>query len=91
LATIYKTIALLKDVQEILEIRFSESSRFDGNKHYPHSQIICLKCNKIVDPELMGLEKFTEEAAARTGFRITPIVWIFSASALSARPKNNII
>jgi Fur family transcriptional regulator, peroxide stress response regulator len=71
LATIYKTVALLKEVNEILEIRFSKNSRFDGNKPYPHPHVVCLKCNKIIDPELMGLEKFTEEAAARTGFRLT--------------------
>ena len=71
LATIYKTIALLKEVNEILEIRFSESSRFDGNKPYPHPHVICLKCKKIIDPDLSGLGQLTDEAAQRTGFRIT--------------------
>jgi Fur family transcriptional regulator, peroxide stress response regulator len=70
LATIYKTIALLKEVKEILEIHFSDSSRFDGNKPYPHPHVICLKCKKIIDPELMGLGQLTDEAARRTGFRI---------------------
>lgn len=71
LATIYKTIALLKEVNEILEIRFSECSRYDGNKPYPHPHVICLKCNKILDPELQGLEAFTAEAARLTGFHLT--------------------
>ncbi len=70
LATIYKTIALLKEVHEILELRFAESSRFDGNKPYPHPHIICSRCKKILDPELSGLEKLTEEAASKTGFQI---------------------
>ncbi len=70
LATIYKTITLLKEVNEILEICFSESSRFDGNKPYPHPHVICLKCQKIIDPDLLGLEGLTEEAAQRTGFKI---------------------
>ena len=71
LATIYKTIALLKEVNEVLEIRFSESSRFDGNKPYPHPHIICLKCKKIQDPDLDDIEKLTEQATQRTGFYIT--------------------
>ncbi len=70
LATIYKTIALLKEVNEVLEICGAEGSRFDGNKPYPHPHVICLKCKKILDPDLLGLEKLTEEAALRTGFRI---------------------
>ncbi|MBM4289833.1 MAG: transcriptional repressor [Deltaproteobacteria bacterium] len=70
LATIYKTVALLKELNEVLEIRFSESSRFDGNKPYPHPHVICLKCKKILDPELAGIEKLTQEASHRTGFRI---------------------
>jgi Fur family transcriptional regulator, peroxide stress response regulator len=70
LATIYKTIALLKEVNEVLEIRFSESSRFDGNKPYPHPHMICLKCKKIQDPDLIGLEKLTEQATQLTGFQI---------------------
>jgi Fur family peroxide stress response transcriptional regulator len=43
LATIYKTIALLKEVNEVLEICGTEGSRFDGNKPYPHPHVICLK------------------------------------------------
>jgi Fur family transcriptional regulator, peroxide stress response regulator len=78
LATIYKTIALLKEVREVLEIRLSESSRFDGNKPYPHPHVICLQCQKIIDPDLMGLGKLTEEAAQQTGFRIVDQRLIFS-------------
>jgi Fur family peroxide stress response transcriptional regulator len=70
LATIYKTIALLKEVHEVLEIRVTESSRFDGNKPYPHPHMICLKCKKIQEPDLIGLEKLTEQATQLTGFKI---------------------
>jgi Fur family transcriptional regulator, peroxide stress response regulator len=70
LATIYKTITLLKKVHEVLEISDPEGSRFDGNRPYPHPHVICLKCKKIIDPDLLGLEKLTEEAAQRTGFKI---------------------
>jgi Fur family peroxide stress response transcriptional regulator len=71
LATIYKTITLLKEVNEVLEIRFSEiSNRYDGNKPYTHPHIICIKCKKILDPDLMGIAKLTEEAALQTGYQI---------------------
>lgn len=70
LATIYKTIAMLKELHEVLEIRFAECSRFDGNKPYPHPHVICLKCKKIHDPDLVGLEQLTQEAARLTGFKL---------------------
>jgi Fur family peroxide stress response transcriptional regulator len=36
LATVYKTIALLKEVNEVLELRFPDrSNRYDGNKPFP--------------------------------------------------------
>ncbi len=70
LATIYKTVSMLKELQEVLEIRFNEGSRFDGNKPYPHPHILCLHCHAIVDPELSGVAALLAEAAARSGYQI---------------------
>jgi len=70
LATIYKTVTLLKELKEILEIRLSESNRYDGNKPFPHPHVICIRCKKILDPDLMSMEKLTQEAAQLTGYRI---------------------
>jgi Fur family peroxide stress response transcriptional regulator len=71
LATIYKTVTLLKALDEVLELGFPEGgNRYDGNKPYPHPHIICIKCKKIMDPDLMSLEKFTQEATQKTGYRI---------------------
>lgn len=70
LATIYKTVTLLKELNEVLEIRFSESHRYDGNKPFPHPHIICIKCKKILDPELKDIKKLTAEAAQQTGYKI---------------------
>ncbi len=55
LATIYKTLSLLKNVGEVLEITFASSgSRYDGNKPYPHPHVICTRCGQILDPEVRG-------------------------------------
>lgn len=71
LATVYKTITLLKELQEVLELGFPEgSNRYDGSKPYPHPHVICLKCKQIIDPDLGNLQPLTEEAAHRTGFKI---------------------
>ncbi|MFH1115665.1 MAG: transcriptional repressor [Pseudomonadota bacterium] len=71
LATVYKTIALLKELNEVLELGFPDTSnRYDGNKPFPHPHVICVKCRKIMDPELRSLDDLVEEMGGKTGFRI---------------------
>ena len=50
-ATVYKTLALLKDIGQVLEIDLRDDSHYDGNRLYPHPHLICIKCNKIIDGE----------------------------------------
>jgi Fur family peroxide stress response transcriptional regulator len=72
LATIYKTLALLKDEREVLEIDLRTDSRYDGNKPYPHPHLICTRCNKIVDgDELLGLSKLNDEIEGLYHFQIS--------------------
>ena len=51
-ATVYKTLALLKEMNQVLEIDLRDDSHYDGNRPQPHSHLICIKCNKIVDGEV---------------------------------------
>ncbi len=71
LATVYKTLTLLKELGEVLELGFSEGgNRYDGSKPFPHPHMICTRCKKIMDPELTSLDQITEEASRKTGFLI---------------------
>jgi len=71
LATIYKTVALLKRINELIEISFpDDSNRYDGNKPYPHPHVICMQCKKIIDPDLSSPKDLTKEVAEKTGFKI---------------------
>ena len=71
LATVYRNIILLKSLGEVLELGFPDmSNRYDGNKPLPHPHVICIKCKKIVDPDLDSLKDLTQEVAAETGFKI---------------------
>ena len=72
LATVYQTVALIKDLDEVLELGFSDgSNRYDGNKPYPHPHVICLNCNKIIDPDLDNFTDLTQEITEKTRFKIT--------------------
>jgi Fur family peroxide stress response transcriptional regulator len=71
LATIYKTVTLLKEMGEVLELGFSDDgNRYDGNKPYPHPHLICTKCKNIVDPEVATLSELRQEVAQSTGYQI---------------------
>jgi len=71
LATVYKNVALLKSLGEVLELGFSDdSNRYDGNKPYPHPHLVCTRCKKIIDPDLSMLQDLTQELVRETGFRI---------------------
>ena len=51
-ATVYKTLALLKEMNQVLEIDLRDDSHYDGNRPVPHPHLICMQCNKIVDGDL---------------------------------------
>ncbi|MGA8572740.1 MAG: Fur family transcriptional regulator [Desulfobaccales bacterium] len=72
LATIYKTLTLLKEMGEVLELKFSTmGSHYDGKKPYPHPHVICTKCGQILDPELATVADISREMARQTGYQIT--------------------
>jgi Fur family peroxide stress response transcriptional regulator len=71
IATIYKTVKLLKQLNEVLELGFPDgSNRYDGNKPYPHPHVICTTCKKIIDPNLGSIKDLTKEVFKKTGFQI---------------------
>lgn len=55
LATVYKTLALLKEHGEVLELASEGTAgpgcRYDGRRPRPHPHFICTRCGKISDPE----------------------------------------
>jgi Fur family peroxide stress response transcriptional regulator len=71
LATIYKTVAVLKDMGEVLELNFGDSgSRYDGSKPYSHPHLVCLQCKSISDVDVGSLSELPQQVAQQTGYRI---------------------
>lgn len=69
LATVYKTLSMLKEMNQVLEIDLRDDSHYDGNRPYPHPHIICMRCNKIIDGNLdvqpADIRKLEEESGYR--------------------------
>lgn len=71
LATIYKTVTLLKQMGQVLELSFGGiSCRYDGRKPYPHPHLICIQCKKVVDPDIGDVNGLSKEVSKKTGYRI---------------------
>ncbi len=88
LATVYKTITLLKQAGEVLELQFSDlGNRYDGRRPTPHPHVICTACGAIVDADDPLLCDAAERVARETGYDILTPAWIFSACAQPAAKK----
>ena len=69
-ATVYKTLTLLKEMGQVLEIDLRDDSHYDGHRPEPHPHLICLKCGKIIDAEVTLEEKSLRSLEQHSGFRI---------------------
>lgn len=71
LATVYKTLNVLKEIDEVLELGFSgDDNRYDGRKPYPHPHLICIRCQKILDPEVSLAQSLVQEVAQSSGYQL---------------------
>ena len=71
LATVYKTIALLKEMGQVLELGFSDdSSRYDGRQPFPHPHLICVRCSSVTDWEIGQSDIWTQQVAQESGYQM---------------------
>ena len=69
-ATVYKTLTLLKDINQVFEINLRGDSHYDGNRPEPHPHLICTNCNKIMDAEMVIDQKVLRKLEEESGFVI---------------------
>jgi len=71
LATVYKTLHLLKEMGEVLELGFGDDdNRYDASDPDPHPHLVCIRCRKIIDPDVPVFETLAQEVAAASGYHI---------------------
>jgi Fur family transcriptional regulator, peroxide stress response regulator len=69
-ATVYKTLALLKEMNQVLEIDLRDDSHYDGNRPEPHPHLICTRCNQIVDGDFKIEPAWLSKLEETSGFQI---------------------
>lgn len=68
LATVYKTLELLRSLGEVVEISVEGQARYDGNPR-PHVHLICEKCRAVMDWNAEVDFPVAEAAIVASGFR----------------------
>lgn len=77
LATVYRTLRLLKEKGLIREFSGGASpSRFDGTLHV-HEHVRCVRCGAVSDVELPEAGDIREMVGRRTGFRVARYPLLF--------------
>jgi Fur family transcriptional regulator, peroxide stress response regulator len=78
LATVYKTLLILKEDGQVFEIDLHNDSHYDGNKPYPHPHLICNKCGAIIDgDDVSFLNTLGQEIQERYNFQVAQSQLLF--------------
>jgi Fur family ferric uptake transcriptional regulator len=71
-ATVYRTLALLKEAKILEEHDFGDGKkiyeRAEGRKHHDH--LICIKCGRIIEFENDSIEALQDREASKHDFQI---------------------
>ncbi len=80
LATVHRTLETLCQIGEARKVTtLHDSARYDGNLA-PHHHVVCVRCRRIRDVEISGLERVIDGNAALKGFQ--PLGWSLEIQAL---------
>lgn len=70
LATVYKTLAVLKETGQVTELGFcDDANRYDLATE-PHAHLVCVSCKTILDPEVDSISQVSQQVAAKYGFKL---------------------
>ncbi len=70
LATVHRTLDTLCDIGEARKVTMlHDSARYDGNVT-PHHHLICVRCRRICDVEMPGLDDLLKDREAIGDFKI---------------------
>jgi Fur family peroxide stress response transcriptional regulator len=69
-ATVYKTLALLKEMNQVQEVDLHGDSHYDGNRPAPHPHLICMHCKRIMDAEMELSPGLISQLEQASGYQI---------------------
>jgi Fur family peroxide stress response transcriptional regulator len=76
-ATVYKTLGLLKELNQVFEIDLHDDSHYDGKKPFSHPHLICTCCEKIMDGDSQLERQMIKQVENQSGFLIAESKLVF--------------
>ncbi len=81
LMTVYRTLALLKEMGDVLEVRSAElASHYDGRLTHPHPHLVCGRCGRVIDSPVLDVRGLIDAMAAQVpAWRLTDELIVYGA------------
>jgi Fe2+ or Zn2+ uptake regulation protein len=74
LATVYRSLGLLKDMGLVQELRLGENhGHFETTQPNPHHHFTCLKCGRVVEFEAPQVMETVRQLCKGEGLRVTEV------------------
>ena len=92
LATVHRTLETLCEIGEARKVTtLHDSARYDGNVA-PHHHVVCVRCRRVRDIEIPGLERAMKGRAGLGDFQVLgtslEVQALCSSCAQARRPKS---
>ncbi len=72
LATVYRSLAVLKEMGLVEEHRLGEEhAHYESVRDGPHYHFTCLSCGKVIEFDTSLLTQIEQELSTQTGVRVT--------------------
>lgn len=79
LATVYRTLALLKEFGLVQEHRLGEEhGHFEAAPQNPHYHFTCLKCHRVIEFQAPSVQRLVQEISARESVQVTDVHLLLS-------------
>jgi len=86
LATVYRSLALLKDVGLVEEHRLGqEHAHFEAVQETPHYHFTCLKCGQVIEFDAPQVDLVVQELADQEGLQVTDVHLLLSGYCTECR------
>jgi Fe2+ or Zn2+ uptake regulation protein len=74
LATVYRTLAVLKEIGMVEEHRLGEEhAHFEAVRDQPHYHFICMGCGKVIEFDAPQIAQIEQDVSAREGVCVTDV------------------
>ena len=70
LATVYRTLEMLRDAGLVVEGRLGDDRNFYETNVEPHFHLVCLQCHTVEDLDPVKAVRLQQEVMEQTGYRI---------------------